>query len=301
MVFPDRSSCLTVLPRSSIAICGIKRFRRLVLIYSGLIFMGCEGATLGRAIASTETVTVQSSSIASDSNPKTPANFPAAQATQQSPLLVYTKDTNRPEGTRTESFDIFIPNLKVGLTHNIDFQIIPEVYKIVQTRPKGGKAEETSGFGDLTLRMKVNLWGNDGGKTAFGIIPFVKLPTNQNQLGNNSVEGGIIFPLAIELSEKWDVGIMTEFDFNKNEADAGYNAGFVNSISFGYGINSQWSTYFELYTEVTTESGSQFIATFDTGLKYLVTENIQLDTGINIGLTQATEDLQPFVGISVRF
>ncbi|MDX2244620.1 MAG: transporter [Leptolyngbyaceae cyanobacterium bins.302] len=171
----------------------------------------------------------------------------------------------------------------------------------MRTRPKGGKTEEKSGFGDLTLRLKVNAWGNDGGKTAFGIISFLKLPTNQNNLGNNAIEGGVIFPLAIELSDKWDVGIVTRFDFNKNEADSGYNAGFVNSISFGYGINSQWSTYFELYTAKTTEFGSQFIATFDTGIKYLVTENLQLDAGINIGLTRAADDLQPFVGISVRF
>ena len=58
---------------------------------------------------------------------------------------------------------------------------------------------------------------------------------------------------------------------------------------------------FELFTEQTTERGSQFVATFDTGLKYLLTENIQLDAGVNIGLTQAADDIQPFMGVSVRF
>lgn len=216
-------------------------------------------------------------------------------------LFVYTRDTNSADDTRTESFNLFVPNLKVGLLNNVDLQIIPEVYNVVRTTPKGGSTKERSGFGDITVRVKVNFWGNDSGKTAFAMMPFIKFPTNQNNLGNNSIEGGIIFPLGIALSDRWDLGMMTEFDFNKNEVDFGYNLGFVNSVTLGYAINSRWSTYFELFTEKTTEKGSDFIATFDTGLKYLLTENIQLDAGVNIGLTQAADDFQPFVGLSMRF
>ena len=36
-------------------------------------------------------------------------------------------------------------------------------------------------------------------------------------------------------------------------------------------------------------------------LKYLLTENVQLDAGVNIGLTEATDAVQPFLGLSVRF
>ncbi|HEY9849147.1 MAG TPA: transporter [Leptolyngbyaceae cyanobacterium] len=232
---------------------------------------------------------------------ETPFTVDAGRVTMEADLFVYTRDSNSPDGTRTESFNYFVPNFKVGLLNNIDLQIIPEVYNVVRTTPKNSPTQERSGFGDLTVRMKINFWGNDGGQTAFGMMPFIKFPTNQNNLGNNSIEGGVIFPLAIGLSDKWDVGMQTEFDFNKNEADAGYNVGFVNTVSFGYQINSRLSSYFELFTEARTESGSQFVATFDTGLKYLLTENVQLDAGVNIGLTEAADDLQPFMGLSVRF
>lgn len=232
---------------------------------------------------------------------ETPFTVDAGNYTMEADLFIYTRDTNSPDGTRTESFNFFVPNFKVGLTNNIDLQIIPEVYNIVRTTPKGGSHEEASGFGDITVRVKVNFFGNDGGKYALGMMPFIKIPTNQNNLGNNSIEGGIIFPFAISLSEKWDVGMQTEFDLNKNQDASGYNVGFVNTVSFGYQIDSKWSTYFELFTKKTTERGADFVATFDTGLKYLLTENVQLDAGINIGLTQAADDLQPFVGLSVRF
>lgn len=231
---------------------------------------------------------------------ETPFTVDAGNYTMEADLFVYTRDTNSPDGTRTESFNFFVPNFKVGLTNNIDLQIIPEVYNIVRTTPKGGSREEASGFGDVTVRVKVNFFGNDGGKYALGMMPFIKIPTNQNNLGNNSIEGGIIFPLAIGLSDKWDVGMQTEFDLNKNES-SGYSVGFVNTVSFGYQINDKLSSYFELFTEQTTKRGADFVATFDTGLKYLLTKNVQLDAGVNIGLTQAADDLQPFLGISVRF
>ena len=134
---------------------------------------------------------------------ETPFTVDAGRVTMEADLFVYTRDTNSPDGTRTESFNYFVPNFKVGLLNNIDLQIIPEVYNVVRTTPKGSPTQERSGFGDLTVRMKINFWGNDGGQTAFGMMPFIKFPTNQNNLGNNSIEGGIIFPLAIGLSDKW--------------------------------------------------------------------------------------------------
>ena|SRR5215510_2955361 len=35
---------------------------------------------------------------------------------------------------------------------------------------------QVSGVGDLFLRTKINLWGDDGGKSAFALIPYVKAP-----------------------------------------------------------------------------------------------------------------------------
>jgi hypothetical protein len=46
-------------------------------------------------------------------------------------------------------------------------------------------------MGDLFLRTKVNLWGNDRGKGAFALIPFVKAPTTPQGIGNGATEGGL--------------------------------------------------------------------------------------------------------------
>jgi hypothetical protein len=39
----------------------------------------------------------------------------------------------------------------------------------------------------------------------------------------------------------------------------------------------------------------------DFGLTYGLTDDIQLDAGINIGVTRSAEDFNPFVGLSWRF
>jgi hypothetical protein len=203
---------------------------------------------------------------------------------------------------RTRTWNIAPVNLKLGLLNNVDLQLVFDSYlhERVEDRPTR-TGVTTRGVGDLTTRLKVNFWGNDGGSTAFGVMPFVKTPTNSNGVGNNKVEGGVIFPLAVSLPGGWGMGLMTEFDFLHNETDSGYHTEFINSVTFSHDIVGKLGGYVEFFSNTSTERGSRFIGTVDLGLTYGVTDNIQLDAGCNIGVTKAAEDVQPFVGISMRF
>ena len=145
------------------------------------------------------------------------------------------------------------------------------------------------------------MWGNDGGPTAFALMPYVKLPTNQDGLGNNSVEGGLIVPLAVELPGGWGMGVMTQFDYIRDGAGSGHHPEFVNTITFGHNIVGNLDGYIEFFSAVSTERDSEWIGTVDAGLTYGLTEDIQLDAGINIGVTRSADDWNPFLGISWRF
>jgi Putative MetA-pathway of phenol degradation len=57
----------------------------------------------------------------------------------------------------------------------------------------------------------------------------------------------------------------------------------------------------EFFSEVSTQRNTPWVGTFDVGLTYAVTENIQLDAGINIGVTESAPDFNPFLGLSWRF
>ncbi len=206
------------------------------------------------------------------------------------------------DGVRTRTWNIAPVNFKVGLLNNADLQVVFDSYLHEQVVDDAAQTRETtSGVGDVNARLKINLWGNDGGLTSFAMMPFMKVPTHSRGLGNNAVEGGVIFPLAVALPGKWDMGLMTEFDFLRNEAVSGDHTEFINLITFGHDIVGKLGGYVEFYSNVSTERGSRWVGTVDLGLTYGLTENIQLDAGCNIGVTRSADDLQPFLGLSVRF
>ena len=219
-------------------------------------------------------------------------------------LVSFTYDRHNAErsDTRVESWSFANANLKVGLLNNVDLQLVAPIFNRVRTDDRAaGTKTVSSGFGDLTVRLKMNLWGNDGGKTAFAAMPFVKLPTNQDDLGNDAVEGGLILPLAVELPGGWSMGLMAEFDFNEDSDGGGYHTEFVDSITFSHDIVGQLGGYVEFVSIISTEPDADWIGTVDLGLTFAVTEDIQLDAGVNIGVSRAADDVSPFVGISWRF
>lgn len=212
----------------------------------------------------------------------------------------YTHDET--DATITRAWNIAPFNLKVGLLHNVDVQLVFDDYLHVRTRDRlTGTTSTQSGVGDLTARVKINLWGNDGGRTAFGLLPFVKFPTSTDGLGNGAFEGGIIFPLAIKLPQGFDLGLETAFGIFRDEASGDYHGDFINSITLSHGLVGKLGGYVEFFSDVSTERHSGWIGTVDAGLVFALTENIQLDGGCNFGVTAAADDFNPFVGVTWRF
>ncbi len=57
----------------------------------------------------------------------------------------------------------------------------------------------------------------------------------------------------------------------------------------------------EFFSGVGTGDKSPWVGAFDVGFTYGITDDIQLDAGVNIGVTDSAEDVNPFVGLSWRF
>ncbi|NOS70182.1 MAG: transporter [Verrucomicrobia bacterium] len=211
-------------------------------------------------------------------------------------------DTRGGTDTRTDNFSVATANLKAGLLNNVDLQLVFEPFTRERVSDRvAATTTSQSGFGDVTTRLKINLWGNDGGDTAFAMMPFVKFPTHQHDLGNDSIEGGVIFPLSVSLPHDWSMGLMTEFDFNRDASGSDHHLEFINSVTFSHDIYGSLAGYVEFFSLVSAEKNSDWIGTMDVGLTYGLTENLQLDAGINCGVTRAADDLNPFVGLSARF
>ena len=203
---------------------------------------------------------------------------------------------------RTESLDVSPVNLKLGLTHRMDLQLIVDTYtrQTITNRVTGAR-ETVDGFGDVTVRLKRNLWGNDHGTTALALMPFVKLPTGSDGIGNDAVEVGIIVPLAIRLSDRIGIGLMTEIDLLQDAEDDGYSPTFVNTATIGFDLTERAGLYTELFIERSLDDDAKWVVTFDVGVTYSATDDIQLDAGFNLGISGAAADMNLFVGVARRF
>ncbi|MFD2257038.1 transporter [Luteolibacter algae] len=192
-----------------------------------------------------------------------------------------------------DSFALSELNFKYGITGNSDLQLVLPLYEHV--------VDGANGFGDIQLRFKQNLWGNDSGRTAFAIMPFIQLPTGADGITTEKFEGGVILPLGISTAGRWSYGVQVELDLVGNELESGHHFSFLSSATAACELNETMGMFLEL-VGIANEGGAvNTEAYFNTGLTHAVSETVQLDGGVRIGLTSDSTDFTPFAGVSVKF
>ena len=195
-------------------------------------------------------------------------------------------DYRRDNGAETYTYGQL--NFKAGLTHDIDLQTIVD---LSSDTPDG------DGFGDVTLRLKYNVYGNDGGHSALALMPFVKVPTN-TELSNEEWEGGLIIPWGISLTDTIGLGLMAEFDYLFNEDTGDHEFEFLHTAVLGFDLTENAGAYVE-YIGIAGEHDYQ--AYLAGGMNYAVNDDLILDFGVQSGLNSAAEDFGFFTGFTKRF
>lgn len=188
-------------------------------------------------------------------------------------------------------------NFKAGLSHDVDLQIMFDTYT-QQRSTTDEVTDKLSGFSDVTLRLKMNVWGNDEGATALAVMPYVKIPTG-TRLSNNEWEGGLIVPLAVAINDRVSLGLMAQMDLVSDANTGGYDLEWLNSATVGISLTERLGMYVELVG--VAGASTDFRALLDGGLTFAVTDNLVFDAGVRIGLNRAAEDIGVFSGMSFRY
>jgi hypothetical protein len=195
------------------------------------------------------------------------------------------------------------PTFKVGLTNNIDLEINTATIEGVHTFNNAtGMSAWTWGFGDTYVRTKVNLWGNDGGNSAFALIPYVKAPTAPPGIGNGAVEEGVIAPVSFSLPNNFTLVFNSEIDALKDSADDGRHANFINLVNLSKPVIKDVTLYVELWSDYNDDPAQRTTQySFDLAIAWVIRPNLQLDFGVDLGLNSQTPNAQVFAGLSQRF
>ena len=190
-------------------------------------------------------------------------------------------------------FSIGELNAKIGIGTSTDLQVVTPFYQHIRD---GGE-----GFGDVEIRVKHNLWGNDSGPTALALMPFIKIPTAHGDLGNGEFEGGVILPYSFEGPAGWSCAVMGECDLEADDGGDDYHFVGVTSATTSHDLTETTGIFLELVSVLSSEEDAAWEAYFNTGMTWAVTPSWQLDGGVRLGLTDAATGFTPFLGVSTKF
>lgn len=238
---------------------------------------------------------------------ESPFTVDAGHIQIESNLFAYARSRPDMDGAISDTYEFATTNVRIGLTNNTEVNIVWQPYGITSTRLRSPlTTSRDTGMGGIDLRGKINLWGNDSFDTmgsALALLPYISLPTDRkNGISPEHVEGGLIVPLTLKLSDKFDLGLNAGASWIRNDDKAGYHTEYLASAALAYAWTDKLGTYYEVAANFHGDDprGSDVVV-LGTGITYAVTDNLQLDAGMNFGVTAASDRFNPFIGISQRF
>jgi hypothetical protein len=241
---------------------------------------------------------IAQTSLASDLRPlaadrpdatESPQTVDAGHWQIETSVVGFSRD--RQNGQTTEKLQILNTNLKYGLTDAIDLHLVFTPW-IEQTQG----SEKNQSHGDIELRSKINLIGNDGGEYAVALLPYIKLPSGD--LSNDKTEGGMIATYGSSIGN-YGVGAQIKLDYLYDETQdkmvwiPGYSA------VLGYEITSDVNGYIEHIGDFDTEN--QFLPYASFGFTFQTSANRQWDIGSKVALNDEAEDFEIFFGLTQRY
>jgi hypothetical protein len=202
------------------------------------------------------------------------------------------------------SQDAFLwhPVIKLGLLNNVDFEVEP-TYHYVSTTQTGNSGlfpysinRTRNDFGDVSLAVKWNLWGNDGGATALALNPYIAIPTQ----GERTVVGGLHIPFAWQLPwQQLVLKFSTTFAAVEDQSGTLY-MGFENALALEKNLTEELMVFCNLSTSVTTDSSADWVGYAGFGAAYTFSKNFQAYAGMRFGF-EGAYDYNPYAGVTLRF
>lgn len=189
--------------------------------------------------------------------------------------------------------------LKIGLSDKVDFQVGVDSYTDTRNYDEADPSQTqlARGFGDLTLRLKRTLVGDDDSRWALGLIGYVQLPTGGLR-GDGAAEFGAVLPVVYQLTKPWSIGgqVATEVYWDR-EAQGRYLQ-LTPTFTTDYQFTDLIQSFVELvgYWDVRQAAWRSSV---NTGFQLDVSPNVQLDFGTHLPITHSV-DREYFVGLSFR-
>ncbi|MBW3624064.1 MAG: transporter [Armatimonadetes bacterium] len=155
---------------------------------------------------------------------------------------------------------------------------------------------DASGFQDTSLGVKFYLAEGseafDFARPSIGLILETSLPTGNDVFGEDALQPEAKLLFGWDLNERWSMASNLNYGL---PVENGERFGqFSGSLTFGLSLNEKLGSYFEYFGFVPGSEGGPNAHYVNTGLTYLVHNDLQLDFRVGKGLNGIGNDY--FIG-----
>lgn len=208
---------------------------------------------------------------------------------------------SRDRGARETSLALGETVIKFGLSDRSEIAV--DVTPHARTSLRAGAVRSSaSGFGDTIFEYKHRVTP-DGAPVEVALLPAVKIPTANRDIGNGKVEASLLIPISYGIPHSTlTLGATPEIDWLADSDGNGRHLAMAQVVTLGWQATRRLTLSAELWGQWewdTARTSRQ--ASFDGSAAYLISSDVQADAGANIGLTRDTPDLELYAGVSVRF
>jgi hypothetical protein len=200
-------------------------------------------------------------------------------------------------------FTSLVGLVRYGITDSFELRLggpLYNEYRIKERVTAGGVRSTDRGFGDLEVGAKWHLFDNAGARPSFALIPSVIGPVGEKGFSAGKPVYQLNAMAEWTLKDGWGIGALAGY---LNGPSGGDRYGQETlAVSLGRSLPSpRWSAYGEAVYVATSLPGASDSSFLGGGIKYLVSNDLQLDLSFDRGLTSGSPDWLLGLGLSVRF
>lgn len=153
----------------------------------------------------------------------------------------------------------------------------------------GGQRERVSGWGDAWVRAKWNFYGDEAAGPAWALLPYVKLPVADADIGNGEVEGGVALLYGQPLDDDDWVEAFVSGDTLRSDI-RGRDERLVAGVVWGRDVTQRTTVYTEVLAEWFSADDAAVPVIWGIGVSPVVADGVTLDFELLAGVTDAAAD-----------
>ena len=167
----------------------------------------------------------------------------------------------------------------------------------------GLTTDRSRGWSDLSVGLKWHQQdGNEeAGTPGMGWLFHVDGNTGSRAYRGQGLRPSLRFVAEWDLPQGFSLGLMPGIYLDRNDEGKRFTGGIL-AVVLGKSLAEKLRGFVEVSGQQLASKGNGGnVITFDTGMAYLLSNDMQVDVALSRGLTKTTPDLSWTVGFSIRF